>query len=132
MQTARSTDGLFIIFKVSFLNVPTDTTIINPVNAAIGICSIKAAPNRIKVRIINEATIPETLLLPPAAMLTRLCPIIAQPPIPLKNPERTFAAPCAKHSRLPFLVSLHEVLCPAGLYYPENLLNSECGSHTWF
>ena len=30
------------------------------------------------------------------------CPIIAQPPIPPKNPVITLALPCAIHSRLEF------------------------------
>jgi len=35
----------------------------------------------------------------PALMLIIVCPIIAQPPIPPKNPHTMLAAPCARHSR---------------------------------
>jgi len=45
-------------------------------------------------RSIIDATIPDNLALAPFETLIKLCPIIAQPPIPEKTPERMFAAPC--------------------------------------
>ena len=75
---------------------------IKPTKAAIGNCSIKPEPNIIKTSSITEATMPDNLALAPAEVLIKLCPIIAQPPIPDKNPEAIFAVPCAMHSRFPF------------------------------
>ena len=50
---------------------------------------------------MTEATIPESRALAPADILIRLCPIIAQPPIPENKPESIFAIPCAAASLLP-------------------------------
>ena len=77
------------------------TIIISPVNAAIGSLSIKLDPNIINTRSIIAATIPDNLALAPEDILIRLCPIIAQPPIPESNPERMLAAPCATASLFP-------------------------------
>ena len=78
-----------------------DTMIINPVSAAIGSFSIRLEPNIMNTSSIMAATIPESLALAPDDIFIRLCPIIAQPPIPESSPERIFAAPCATASLLP-------------------------------
>ena len=44
--------------------------------------------------------IPERRLTAPLLILIILCPIIAQPPIPPKNPVVTLARPCANDSLL--------------------------------
>ena len=56
----------------------------------------------------KDATIPESLPLPPPLIFIIDCPIIAHPPIPPKNPVTTLAAPWATHSLLEFpLVSVN-------------------------
>ena len=42
---------------------------------------------------------PDNLPLPPDLIFIKLCPTIAQPPIPPKNPVTVFATPCPMHSR---------------------------------
>ena len=89
------------VLKLAHSKVPMATIIISPVNAAIGSLSIKLDPNIINTRSIIAATIPDNLALAPEDILIRLCPIIAQPPIPESNPERMLAAPCATASLFP-------------------------------
>ena len=66
---------------------------ITPTNAAIGSCSITGAPHMMNDSKPTEATIPESLARAPDDMLIKLCPIIAHPPIPEKNPVTIFAVP---------------------------------------
>ena len=81
-------------------NVPITTMNITPTNAAIGICSIRGEANRMKDNRNNAAVIPATRVRPPDFTLIIDWPIIAQPPIPPKNPVTRLAAPCAIHSWL--------------------------------
>ena len=75
------------------------TTInITPTSAAIGIISIKEEVYKININKNKAAAIPAILVLPPDLTLIIDCPIIAQPPIPPKNPVTVLAKPCAKHS----------------------------------
>ena len=50
---------------------------------------------------MTEAKIPDNRALAPEEILIRLCPIMAQPPMPEKSPERILAVPCATASLLP-------------------------------
>ena len=84
---------LVMVLKLAHSNVPIATMIIKPVKAAMGTCSIKADPNTIKTNNITEATIPESLALAPEDTLIKLCPIMAQPPIPEKKPDVMLAIP---------------------------------------
>ncbi len=87
--------------KLAHSKVPIATMIITPVNAAIGNFSIKPEPIMINTRSSKEAVIPDKRARAPDEILMRLCPIIAQPPIPEKNPDRIFAVPCATASLFP-------------------------------
>lgn len=89
---------LLRIFTLTHSNVPIDTMIISPVSAAIGSRSTKDAPNMINMRRPTEATIPERRARAPLEIFIRLCPIMAQPPIPEKNPDVIFAIPWATAS----------------------------------
>ncbi len=95
-KTITNTSDLGIllkVFKLAHSKVPTETIIISPVRAAMGIFSIKLAPNMMKTKSITEATIPESLALAPLDVFIRLCPIMAQPPMPENNPDKILAAP---------------------------------------
>ena len=70
-----------------------DTMTIKPVKAAIGIFSMTGAPNMMNTNSITEAKIPDSLALAPEEILINDCPIMAQPPIPEKIPERKLAIP---------------------------------------
>ena len=103
-KTITITSDFGILLKVRILahsKVPSETMIINPVNAAIGTASIKLEPNITNTNSITEATIPDKRALAPLEMLMRDCPIMAQPPIPENNPESTFANPWAIASLFP-------------------------------
>ena len=80
--------------------VPMATIIISPVRAAIGIFSMYSAPNMMNTSSITEATMPDRRARAPEEMLMRLWPIMAQPPMPEKNPVTTLARPCAIASLL--------------------------------
>ena len=68
--TNTSDFGILLkVFKLAHSKVPTETMIISPVNAAMGIFSIKLAPNIINTNSITEATIPESLALAPLEVL---------------------------------------------------------------
>ena len=84
---------LLMIRKLLHANVPMTTMNITPTNAAIGICSINGAPNNTKLKRIKAAMIPERRPLPPEFTLIIDCPIMAQPPMPPKNPLNTFPNP---------------------------------------
>ncbi len=102
IMTTTSELGIFLnVLKLAHSKVPIATININPTKAAIGNCSIKLLPNIINTKSITAAVIPDKRALAPEDVLIKLCPIIAQPPIPDKNPERIFAVPCATHSLLP-------------------------------
>ena len=51
---------------------------------------------------ITPATTTETRPRPPEFRLIMVCPIMAQPPMPPKRPEATFATPCPQDSRVLF------------------------------
>ena len=106
--TSTSCKGiLFRILKLFHLKVKNETTIITPVSAAIGINSITgAATSTIKI-MASAATTPATRLRAPALILTSVCAIMGQPPMPVKKPFRMLDAPCARLSREPLpLVSV--------------------------
>ena len=71
---------------------------ITPVSAAMGICSIAGAANKIKNSKNKAAIIPAIRVLPPDSTFIIDWPIIAHPPIPPKNPVARLAHPCATHS----------------------------------
>jgi hypothetical protein len=64
---------------------------IKPTRAAIGISEIIDIPNTINNIKNIEAEIPDILPLHPPDILIIDCPIIAQPPIELKNPQMKLA-----------------------------------------
>ncbi len=68
------------IRKLAHSNVPIATMIITPVKAAIGNFPIMGAPIKMMSKMVNAATIPESLALEPAERLTNVCAIIGQPP----------------------------------------------------
>ena len=78
--------------------VPITTMNITPISAASGICSMSGEAKRIKASRNNAADMPESRVRPPDFTLIIDWPIIAQPPMPPKNPVATLAAPCAMHS----------------------------------
>ncbi len=88
--------------KLAHSKVPIDTINISPTSAAIGTCSIRLLPYITKISRVSDAIIPAIRVLAPFDTLIRLCPIIAHPPIPEKNPEVIFAAHCAIASLLLF------------------------------
>lgn len=53
-----------------------------------------------KISKLIAATIPDKRARAPDDTLIRLCPSMAQPPIPEKKPESTLAVPWATHSLL--------------------------------
>ena len=99
--TKASVMGIFRrIRKLDHSKVPITTINITPVNAASGILSIRELAKRMKASRNSPAAIPESRPRPPERILMMLCPIIAQPPIPPKNPVTTLATPCPRHSRV--------------------------------
>ena len=101
-NTKASALGIFLItLKLLHANVPITTINITPTRAAIGICSIKGAAKRIKIKREIEAVTPESLPLPPELTLIMDCPIMAHPPIPPNKPFNIFPNPCAKLSLFP-------------------------------
>lgn len=84
---------LFKIRKLDHSNVPITTINITPTSAAIGICSIRLDANKINANKQIAAVMPDKRPLPPELTLIILCPIMAQPPIPPKNPVAMFATP---------------------------------------
>src|SRR5690554_637672 len=100
-MTNTSDRGILLnVLRLAHSKVPIATMIINPVSAAIGNCSTRLAPTMMKITSATEATIPDRRARAPFDMLIRLCPSMAHPPIPEKNPERILATPCAKDSLL--------------------------------
>ena len=94
IKTIASDKGIFlIILKLLQAKVPITTINITPTSAAIGICSIKGAPNNTKHSKAIAATAPERRPRPPESTLIIDCPIIAHPPIPPKSPFKIFAPP---------------------------------------
>ena len=92
--TITSELGIFLkVLKLAHSKVPIATINIKPTRAAIGSCSIKLLPNIINTKSITAAVIPDNLALAPEDVLIKLCPIIAQPPIPDKKPEKILAIP---------------------------------------
>ena len=73
--------------------VPITTINITPTNAAKGICSMIELPTRIKSKRKTAADMPAIRVRPPDFTFIIDCPIIAQPPMPPKNPVTTFAVP---------------------------------------
>ncbi|MNN49554.1 hypothetical protein D3C81_1640840 [compost metagenome] len=69
-----------------------------PTNAAIGICFTTLPRTKIK----NNKNTPDIKVdnreRPPDLTLITVCPIIAQPAMPPKNPDTTFAIPCPRTS----------------------------------
>ena len=97
--TKASVFGAFLTYlKECQSTVPIDTMTIIPAKIGIGICTTKS-PNTI---IINMSTTPavnvDNRLVAPDFTLMTDCPIIAQPPIPPKNPVMIFAIPCPRDS----------------------------------
>ncbi|MNX86872.1 hypothetical protein D3C86_1187740 [compost metagenome] len=91
-----------MILKLAHSKVVIATIIITPTKAAMGNFPITGAPNRMIIKIVNAAIIPESLALEPAPRFTKVCAIIGQPPIPKKKPFKIFELPCAMHSLLLF------------------------------
>ena len=93
--TTKASDlGIFvIILRLDHAKVLITTINITPTRAAIGICSISGDKNKMNVSKARAATIPDNLPRPPEFTLIMDCPIIAQPPIPPKNPFTTLASP---------------------------------------
>ena len=79
--------------KLDHSKVPITTMNITPISTATGICSINAEPTNIKESRNNAAEIPESRPRPPDFILMILCPTMAQPPMPPKNPVIVFATP---------------------------------------
>ena len=79
--------------------VPITTIIMIPVRAAMGICSIRLDKNTMNTSKATAAENPDNLPLPPESIFIIVWPIIAQPPIALKNPQMKLASPCPTHSR---------------------------------
>ena len=90
------------VLREAHSNVPMATMTIKPVRAAMGSCSIKGAPNTMNTSNITAATMPLSRARAPELTLIKLWPIMAQPPMPLKSPLNTLAAPWATHSRFPW------------------------------
>ena len=109
IRTITSLNGILLrILKLLQANVPITTINITPTRAAIGTCSISPDAKRININSNTAATIPESLPLPPPFIFISDWPIMAQPPIPPKNPVTILAPPCAKHSLFAFpLVSVN-------------------------
>ena len=99
MTTASDSGTLRMIRKLDQENVPTTTTNITPTNAAMGICSINDDANSINSSRNTAARMPDKRIRAPDFMLIMLCPIMAQPPMPPKNPVTTLAKPWDIHSR---------------------------------
>ena len=89
------------ILKLDHSKVPITTINITPINAARGICSISGEATRINSSKNSAALIPDIRPRPPEFTLIMLWPIMAQPPMPPKNPVTVLATPCPIHSRLP-------------------------------
>ena len=87
--------------KLLHSKVPMTTMNITPMSAARGICSISEYATRINSNKLRAAVIPESRPRPPEFTLIMLWPIMAQPPMPPKNPVAVLAMPCATHSLLP-------------------------------
>ena len=87
-------------FKEGQAKVPITTIIMIPVRAAMGILSISADKNTINTNSAIAAEKPDNRPLPPESIFIIVWPIIAHPPIALKNPQTKFASPCPTHSRL--------------------------------
>ena len=81
--------------------VPITTMNMTPTSAAMGIMPIQGPRKRMNASSSSAATMPERRLRPPEFTLMRDWPIMAQPPIPPKNPQVMFAMPWPTHSLLP-------------------------------
>ena len=97
-ETAISTNAsgrgiLCRILKLLQAKVPITTINITPTSAAIGILSITGDPTKMNTRSASAADIPDSLPLPPEFTLMIDWPIMAQPPIPPKNPFKILALP---------------------------------------
>ena len=80
--------------------VPITTIIITPMSTATGIISMYLSKYKIKKSKTTAATMPDSLPRPPDLILIKLCPTMAQPPIPPKKPVIVFASPWPIHSLL--------------------------------
>ena len=92
---------LLKVRKLAHSKVPMATIIIKPVNAAMGNCSISAAPNITMTKSPIAATIPDNRARAPEEILIKLCPSMAHPPIPENTPDNMLAIPCAMASLFP-------------------------------
>ena len=79
--------------KVHHSNVPMTTINITPISTAIGIISIYSDKKRINISSTIAATIPDKRPRPPDLILIKLCPTMAQPPMPPKKPVTELAIP---------------------------------------
>ena len=79
--------------KLPHSKVFSATTNITPISAAKGISSIHSDKNRMKAAKNMAVAIPDKRLKAPLLMLIILWPIMAQPPIPPKNPVTILANP---------------------------------------
>ncbi|AJI46929.1 hypothetical protein BF30_2024 [Francisella philomiragia] len=82
-----------IILKDAHSNVSITTIIITPIKAARGIILINGIATKINTNKKIPAVIPDKRPRPPEEILIILCPIIAQPPIPLKKLDTMFPIP---------------------------------------
>src|SRR5690554_2913898 len=81
------------------LNVPIDTMIMTATSAGIGICATRGPSTTIRKRRKVPATKVDRRVDPPDFTLITDWPIIAQPPMPPKNPVTKLAIPWPLHSR---------------------------------
>src|SRR5699024_7587218 len=81
------------------LKVPMDTIIITATNAGIGIRATSGPNATIKKSRKTPDTKVERRVSPPDLTLMTDCPIMAQPPMPPKNPVTKLAMPWPLHSR---------------------------------